>query len=74
MAKKKLSAKVLTNTASFWVIAPEQLYELIESGALDGDWFDWVDRLDILEKKVKKSGGAVFNTGADGTYKVEISD
>lgn len=66
----KWAAQVITDTATIYAIAPEQLKELIE-----GDrWLDyWIDKSwERADEVVQEHGGAVFHTGADGTWDVEV--
>lgn len=77
----KLAAQVGTDTASIFAISPEQLYTIIK----DGGWFDIAkhvygdetgevapEYLGDLENIIRRHGGAVFNTGADGAWEVTV--
>ena len=74
-AKVKKAADVGTDIAAVWAISPEQLYHWIADLDItpDMEWSDWVDKLEEFEKALREHGGAVFNTGADGTFDVQVT-
>jgi DNA-binding ferritin-like protein len=79
---RRLAALAGTDTASFYVIAPEQLATIIR----DGGWADMAHHLwglhdgDVatlvpdMENVIRQHGGAVLNTGADGIWDVKAFD
>jgi len=68
----RLGAQVGTDTASIYAIAPEQLANLISGAKWADRWNDGaVADADML---VRQHGGAVWNTGSDGTFDVEVPD
>lgn len=66
-------AQVGTDSATIYAIAPEMLAWVID----EGEWHDLVKQNDWmnprLEKIIREHGGAVFNTGADGYWEVDLS-
>lgn len=69
-AMMRLGAMVVTDTASILAISPEQLSHVIENGAWQEAWLrgdsKWADDL------IREKGGAVFHTGADGLWDVQV--
>lgn len=69
----RVGAQVGTDTAAVWAIAPEQLHHFIEDEGLAGlDWQVWANRWEDLESSWRAHGGAVFHTGGDGGFEVEV--
>jgi len=76
VALKRIAALAGTDSASFYVIAPEQLYKVIENGL----WFRMAELLwgdtpakvmsEDMETIIRRHGGAVLHTGADGFWDV----
>ena len=75
----RLAALAGTDTASFYVIAPEQLHHIVE----DGGWADLAHHQwdhgegsrttqNDMEGTIRQHGGAVFHTGGDGFWDVKI--
>jgi len=80
----KKGAEAVTDTASFYVIAPEALKGMLD----DTDWLElahdlWPgegrlsehgvgDLVPEMERHVRESGGAVLNTGWDGGFDVGV--
>jgi hypothetical protein len=72
------AAEVGTDTASFYVIAPEQLHHIIE----DGEWAKLAEKMwgenadsedfpfDEMTKIIRQHGGAMLTTGHDGASDV----
>lgn len=73
-AGRKLAAQVGTDSAMIYAIAPEMLWYVIK----EGDWLRVVDDEGWAETKklsdiIREHGGAVFNTGSDGMWDVDLS-
>lgn len=64
------AAEVGTDTASILAIAPEQLEHLIDGGR----WAEEMEasNFNAADLLVRQHGGAVFHTGGDGTWDVEV--
>jgi DNA-binding ferritin-like protein len=67
----KFAAQVGTDTATVYAIAPEQLASIIEAGAWGLEWKNGTAGADDL---IRQHGGAVFHTGGDGMFDVEMPD
>jgi hypothetical protein len=83
---KKQAAEVGTDTAEIYAIAPEALYDLVN----EGDWHDLADSswgdspkdseveskspFKDMGKLIREHGGAVFQTGGDGSFDVKVKD
>mgnify|MGYP003965860419 CR=1 FL=1 len=76
----RLAANVRTDTASFYTIAPEQLYNLVTGGnwmaranELWGGGEGWDEHTqNAMEDSVRRRGGAVFHTGGDGPWEARV--
>ena len=68
----KQAVQVNTDTASFYVLAPEQLKRLIEEGQWLQTYFQ--GKYPEADFIVRQHNGAVFHTGADGLWEVFIPD
>lgn len=66
----RMAAQVGTDTAAIYAIAPEQLKRLIGGGKWDGQWK--AGEYEAADKLIRQHGGAVFHTGADGTWDVNV--
>jgi len=76
----RLAATAITDTASFYAISPEQLYNLVK----DGNWMARANDLwgggtgwdeykqNAMEDDIRERGGAVFHTGGDGPWDVRV--
>lgn len=71
VARRHKAKQVTTDTAQIYAIAPEQLKTLVE----EGGWLKTY-RADPSDKKseqlIEEHGGAVFNTGTDGSLEVQV--
>jgi len=66
----RLAAQVGTDTASIYAIAPEQLQRLIGGGKWAERWAD--GKFEDADTLLRQHGGAVWHTGADGSFDVEV--
>lgn len=74
----KTAAMVQTDTASLYVLAPEQLYKLVR----EGQWQMLADALwsganfhnpsKLMDRIIRLHGGAVFFLGRDGMWEVQV--
>lgn len=74
---RKLAAQVQTDTATLYVIAPEQLHRLIREGQweelADAHWTrdgSPADPTKVMDRLIRLHGGAVFFMGRDGFYEI----
>jgi len=67
----RMAAMVGTDTAAIYAIDPGQLSRLIEGGSWKESWDADGKAADQL---IRQHGGAVFLTGADGSFDVKIPD
>jgi len=76
---KSGAADVVTDTATVYAIAPEALHDMIGRG----EWEEQADKMwgddpatddtwNDMSRIVREMGGAVFETGADGGFDVEV--
>lgn len=81
VANRKMAARINTDTATLYAIAPERLYAMLREGqwgmlaeALWGGGGVPMDPTQSLDRLVRLHGGAVFFMGRDGFYDVAAPD
>jgi len=71
----RTAARAGTDSASFYVIDPGQLFNLWEEGYIQrANQLTGLAKYDLMEQAVRQHGGAVLNTGSDGTWDVKAID
>ena len=84
-AMQRIAALVGTDTATIYAIAPEMLHKIVRDGQWEAlSRFAWGSRagalteegflgtLDQMDLIIRKHGGAIFTTGADGDWDVKV--